>query len=734
MRPAAPDTLITHIRQLAGRSEVSVQSDAELLERFSAGRDAAAFAGLMQRHAAMVWQVCRNVLRHDQDAEDAFQATFSVLAHKAGSIARAGALASWLHGVAYRVATRAGRDAAVRRARERAGAKAAATRPPVDADLREALAVVDEEVRKLSHGYRTAFVLCHLEGRSVAEAARLVGIGPGALAVRLSRARAQLRERLARRGVALSAALSVAALARTGANASPPAALVSAVENTARFASVPTPRTGAFAHEVTKAMSTVTARPRFVLLLALCVLGAGSVVLTRPGQSADPPRAAADEKSTTPPPRAETAKQAEDPKPAARQAPARDPVATELREMRGTWTTTTTERRFINGEPQPPRQITVTYVIDGDKMFMLGQDGFIDELMFLQADPRKKPKTVDLVSRTVGTLKGVYRLDGDKLRIHIEPEVGKQQRRPEQPADDDKSWWLVLRRSSRTPAKAVSRFANAPGWFWTIEPTTNGGTLATLGIVLRSDRGRDGVTRITLASAFSGNNPPKHRAVVLDAAKNRYSPTPDGAGSSGRLDGTGVAVTWWRMDPKVLPADKVALIGVETLDHESRPIAAQAALDRVGKAAIEVLRCPEVGKPFDFTLTTIDGKKLRSADLRGKVILIDCWTTACAPCIDRLAELKALYERSHKDGLEVIGVSFDPNVARLKKSVEKYELPWPQVLVPPDDATRKLWQEVTGIDAVPQIFLIDRRGILHDESPNLKDEIDRLLKETPATQ
>jgi peroxiredoxin len=366
-------------------------------------------------------------------------------------------------------------------------------------------------------------------------------------------------------------------------------------------------------------------------------------------------------------------------------------------------------------------------------MFMLGQDGFIEELFFLDIDPGKKPKTIDLVSRTVGTLMGVYRLDGDKLRIHIEPEVGKQQRRPAQPADDDKSWWLVLRRSSRTPAKALSRFANAPGWFWTIEPTTNGGTLATLGIVLLSERGRDGVTRITLASAFSGDHPPKHRAVVLDAAKNRYLPTPDGGGSSGRLDETGVAVTRWRMDPKALPADKVALIGVETLDWDSRPVAARAALDRVGKVGIEVLPCPEVGKPFDFTLTTLEGKKLRSEDLRGKVILIDCWATHCAPCIDRLAELKALYERSHMDGLELIGVSFDPNVARLKKSVEKYKLPWPQVLVSPDDATRKLWQEVTGIDAVPRIFLIDRRGILHDEVPNLKDEIDRLLKEGPGT-
>jgi len=93
-------------------------TDREALRAFIAHRDEAAFAALVNRHGPMVLSVCRRVLHHAQDAEDACQATFLVLARKATSIGRSDALASWLHGVAYRIALRARRDAGRRRARE----------------------------------------------------------------------------------------------------------------------------------------------------------------------------------------------------------------------------------------------------------------------------------------------------------------------------------------------------------------------------------------------------------------------------------------------------------------------------------------------------------------------------------------------------------------------------------------------------------------------------------------
>src|SRR5262249_35802063 len=121
------------LRGLVGRGGPQDLGDAQLLERFAAGRDEAAFAALLRRHGRLVWGVCRHVLGHEQDAEDAFQATFLVLAQKASSIRSTEAVGSWLHGAAYRIAMRAKRDAAIRRKhkeRKHPAADAAAPPPP----------------------------------------------------------------------------------------------------------------------------------------------------------------------------------------------------------------------------------------------------------------------------------------------------------------------------------------------------------------------------------------------------------------------------------------------------------------------------------------------------------------------------------------------------------------------------------------------------------------------------
>src|SRR5260370_39812640 len=109
-------TVMQHIRRLVVAKSTRDLTDRELLHRYCALRDEGAFAALVQRHAQLVWGVCRQVLHHEQDAEDAWQASFLVLARHAGSIRKAEALASWLHGVAYRTALMAKREAAIRRA------------------------------------------------------------------------------------------------------------------------------------------------------------------------------------------------------------------------------------------------------------------------------------------------------------------------------------------------------------------------------------------------------------------------------------------------------------------------------------------------------------------------------------------------------------------------------------------------------------------------------------------
>jgi RNA polymerase sigma factor (sigma-70 family) len=203
----------TAVSRLAGGSE----PDVELLARFATSRDEAAFAALIARHGGLVRNVCRNILRDERDVEEATQATFLLLAHRAGSLRQPDALAGWLHGVARRTALRAGRAVARRRAAEgsvRVGVHVPAD-PSVEASWRELQAILDEELQRLPEKLRAPFVLCCLEGHGRREAARRLGWKAGTVSSRLDQARKVLRSRLARRGVNLSIVLCGLTLAGT---------------------------------------------------------------------------------------------------------------------------------------------------------------------------------------------------------------------------------------------------------------------------------------------------------------------------------------------------------------------------------------------------------------------------------------------------------------------------------------------------------------------------------------
>ncbi len=213
---------LRHLRGKLAAQQRHEECDEQLLHAFLSRRDECAFAVLVRRHGPMVLHVCRRVLGHQQDAEDAFQATFLTLARSAASLRKKTALASWLHGTAYRTAMKAKQTAARRRRYERQTPPRFSVNPADELSWHEVQMLLDEEIARLPEIYRCVFVLCCLESVSVAETARQLGLKKATVASRLGEARKRLQRRLAQRGVELTAVLAAVALAAQSASALPP--------------------------------------------------------------------------------------------------------------------------------------------------------------------------------------------------------------------------------------------------------------------------------------------------------------------------------------------------------------------------------------------------------------------------------------------------------------------------------------------------------------------------------
>jgi RNA polymerase sigma factor (sigma-70 family) len=296
MATAQLGTVVRHIRNLAADPKMSEQTDGALLRAFLSGNDPAAFEALLRRHGPMVLRVCRRTLGHVHDAEDALQATFLVLAQQATSIRKKESLASWLHGVAYRMATHAKRAAARRRGHESRVSPTPPRDPALSAAWQEIQVLLDDEIGSLPETLRAPFVYCCLENKSCAEVAQQLGLEEGTVWKRLSRARKLLQQRLTRRGVAIAAVLAAAAVGGNDTLAAVPRALVGPTVKAAAQVTAGQPLAGApvsakvltLVEGVNQAMFLSKCKSAIVLLLGIGIVGVGLGLAALRSAGADP--------------------------------------------------------------------------------------------------------------------------------------------------------------------------------------------------------------------------------------------------------------------------------------------------------------------------------------------------------------------------------------------------------------------------------------------------------------
>jgi RNA polymerase sigma factor (sigma-70 family) len=370
-------------------------TDAVLLERYTFRQEEAAFAVLVRRYSPLVLSVCRRVLQHDQDAEDALQAVFCVLARKAASIRRGGAVGAWLHAVAFRIA----RNARASRRRRPVSTSNLPDIPAAEGSpewaWKELRPILDAEVNRLPTKCRQAFVLYYLEGLTNEQAAAQLGCCQGTVVSRLARARERLRARLTRRGLTLSAGMLAAALGHHAAATAVQAGLAeAAVQTGLRYAagqavgaSVATLADG-FLKTLFRARLAITVglvSALAVVVAVVCLLGYRS-------------RGAGDSNTS-----------------AARMAAT---AQAEREKLQGSWQVVSMEKA---GQQAPANQDFqgMGFRFTGSRWTMSVQGTPTAPKPFV-LDPSQEPKAIDLTMLPGKTLLGIYQVNGDSLTLCLD--------------------------------------------------------------------------------------------------------------------------------------------------------------------------------------------------------------------------------------------------------------------------------------------------------------------------
>jgi RNA polymerase sigma factor (sigma-70 family) len=299
MATAQVDRVMRHLRRAVQRQDAASRTDGQLLASFIYQKDEAAFETLVHRHGPMVFGVCRRVVGNHHDAEDAFQASFLVLARKASSVRPRERVANWLHGVALRTAMKAKALSAKRRGREKQVTEMPEPEVAQQGQWRDLQPLLDQELNGLPENYRLPILLCDLEGKTIKEATQRLGWPQGTLAGRLARGRKLLATRLASRGVVLSGGSVAAVISQNVASAGVPLLLLnSTVKAVAMIAAgqatvagmVPA-KVAILTEGVLKAMLLTKLKTIMAAFLVVAAVGFGGDLLSRSttaaGQTAD---------------------------------------------------------------------------------------------------------------------------------------------------------------------------------------------------------------------------------------------------------------------------------------------------------------------------------------------------------------------------------------------------------------------------------------------------------------
>jgi len=407
METAAPRTITDSSGVPVLRHDLADLIDGDLLDRFITERDQAAFEILLHRHGPMVLGVCRRILRNDADADDAFQSTFLVLVRKASSIRPRSMVGNWLYGVAHNTALKARSMGTKRLEKER---DAATRQQPelVGPTWHRLQPLLDQELNALPDKYRSAIVLCDLEGKPLKDVARQLGCPIGTVGTRVARGRVLLGRRLSRHGVMLSASALALLLSQNAASAAlPPTLAATTIQAAAAFMSgsavtgtVIPAKVVNLTMAVLKSMLLSRVKVTLAVLLICTLIAAGGVAVAHQAQLADRV----------------------------------NNQARTISELQGTWVLVSVEHA---GQPVPAHTLKDygAWVFDSERFRVTSSKKAAGSF---RTEHSKDPKEIDLIMAwlegsgddAARTRHGIYKLDGDTLKVCIAGSVSTPKDRP----------------------------------------------------------------------------------------------------------------------------------------------------------------------------------------------------------------------------------------------------------------------------------------------------------------